>query len=100
MRSQGGDEVGGDVQKAPVNRPVWCGIGYRRVSCPLPVSVCLSFLLRLSPFDNQLLDSRASDSQVVVRAPSPWEGSNAGQSSTGVKVKSLFLSLPSLVGGT
>jgi hypothetical protein len=46
------------------------------------------------------LDSRASDSQVVVRAPSPWEGSNAGQSSTGVKVKSLFLSLPSLVGGT
>jgi hypothetical protein len=93
VRSQGGDEVGGDVQNAPVQAGVaW----YKccRLFCPLSVSVSVFLFLTLVSLNQQSLrqPDRGTCSESVERC-------NAGQSSTGVKVKSLFLS-SSLVGAT
>jgi len=67
VRSQGGDEVGGDVQSAPIR----AGISMALSSAPCSLSRALSV-------DNQLFFSRASDRRIVGRAPSPWERCNAG----------------------
>ena len=73
------------------SRRVWGGIS-------IAVSSLLSLSSSLSHSSRSITNSfssRASDSQIVVRAPSPWERCNAGQSSsTGVKAKSLSFSLP------
>lgn len=76
VRSQVGDEVGGDVQIAPVQTDYGCGISIALSSS----ASCLSQTLLL---DNQLFLSRASDSQIVGRAPSPMERCNAGQGRAG-----------------
>ena len=98
VRSQGGDEVGGDVQSAPVQAGMaWYKDG--RLFCPLSVAVTVFLFLALVCLDKQLFlqqrlrqPDRGTCSESVERC-------NAGQSSTGVKVKSLFLS-SSLVGAT
>jgi hypothetical protein len=77
VRSQGGDEAGGDVQSAPGKAGMLC-YKYSLLFTPLPVSVSL-FLALVSLSISSSFSSRASDSRIVVRAPSPWSDAMQGR---------------------
>jgi hypothetical protein len=77
VRSQGGDEAGGDVQSAPGKAGMLC-YKYSLLFSPLSVLVSLSFSHSFLSISSSF-SSRASDSRIVVRAPTPWSDAMQGR---------------------
>ena len=79
VRSQGGDEAGGDVQSAPGKAGMLC-YKYSLLFTPLPVSV--SLFLALVPLDKQLFLQQSLRQPDRGTCSESVERCNAGQSST------------------